>query len=125
MTLKVTAIGNLTRDAELRTLNSGETVLNFSLARNDRRTQQVTYLECSVWGKLGQAIAPWATKGTKCYVDGDLSTRTWEGNNGTMTNLTCRVRDIELLGGKPDQSGNRQEDNNDRPSNGMDDEIPF
>jgi len=47
--LKITAIGNVTRDNELREVN-GTKVLNFSIARNDRRTKQVTYIECTLWG---------------------------------------------------------------------------
>ena len=49
--LKITAIGNVTRDNELREVN-GTKVLNFSIARNDRRTKQVTYIECTLWGAL-------------------------------------------------------------------------
>lgn len=128
MTLKITAIGNLTRDSQLRTLSSGETVLNFSIARNDRRTQEATYIECAVWGKLGQSIAQYLLRGKQVYVDGELGMRQWEGQNGPQTSLTCRVREIEILGGRQQgqAQGQPSGDQGGAPSNGdMDDEIPF
>lgn len=125
MTLDVTAIGNATKDGQLRTLNSGETVLNFSIARNDRRTKEVTYIECSVWGKLASSIAPYVLKGSKVYVCGELGTREWEGR----TSLTCRVRTIELLGGSAGQRDSAdsyaQPQQRGRSRDELDDEIPF
>ena len=128
MTLKITAIGNLTRDSQLRTLSSGETVLNFSIARNDRRTKEATYIECAVWGKLGQSIAQYLLRGKQVYVDGELGMRKWEGQNGPQTSLTCRVREIEILGGgqQGQSQGQPSGDQSGAPSHGdMDDEIPF
>ena len=127
MTLKITAIGNLTRDAELRSVQSGQ-VLNFSIARNDRRTKEVTYIDCSIWGKLGETLGQYMRRGQQVYVDGELGLRSYTGKDGqTRTTLTCRVRDCELVGSaaqtgqtdQTDQAGQGQ------PARDIDDEIPF
>ena len=65
MTLKLTVIGNLTRDAVMRHTQGGDSVLNFSVARNDRRTQETTYVDCTIWGKLAQSLEPYLKKGQK------------------------------------------------------------
>ena len=93
--LKITAIGNVTRDNEIREVG-GSKVLNFSIARNDRRTKEVTYVECSLWGVLAERLAPFLNKGSKVYVEGELSMREYNGK----TSLNCRVRDIELISSK-------------------------
>ena len=128
MTLKITAIGNITRDSELKTLSGGE-VLNFSIARNDRRTKEVTYIECSIWGKLATSLAPYTKRGQQVYVEGELTSREYNGK----TYLGCRVRDVELLGNNAKQQaedgrgqgydqGNQTQGLNSRD---VDDEIPF
>lgn len=103
MTLKVTVIGNVTRDAELRNTQTGDSVLNFALARNDRRTKEATFVDCSIWGKLGESLAPYLKKGQKVYCEGELSTREYNGK----TYLQCRVRDIELVGSRQEYGEDR------------------
>jgi len=128
MTLKITAIGNITRDSELKDLGDSE-VLNFSIARNDRRTKEATFVDCSIWGKLAASLAPYTKKGQQVYVEGELTTREYNGK----TYLGCRVRDVELLGNNAKQQaedgrnqgydqGNQTQGLNSRD---VDDEIPF
>lgn len=126
--LKVSIIGNLTRDGQLKEIGAN-TVCNFTLARNDRRTKEVTYVDCSVWGQLATSLSPHLNKGTKVYVEGELGLREWEGQNGKQVNITCRVRDLELVGG-----GNERRERGETPPqdplsnnkhNDFDDEIPF
>lgn len=125
MTLKVTVIGNLTRDAEMRYTQQQDAVVNFTVARNDRRTKEASYVDCSLWGKLGQSLEPYLKKGQKVYVEGELGTREYNGK----TYLTCRVRDIELVGSSQQRDGSGYDQGiNSRNDNGggyPDDEIPF
>ena len=129
MTLKITAIGNITRDSELKNLGDSE-VLNFSIARNDRRTKEATFIDCSIWGKLATSLAPYTKKGQQVYVEGELTTREYNGK----TDLGCRVRDVELLGNNAKQQaddgqsqgydqGNQTQGSNSRRE--KEDEIPF
>lgn len=129
MTLKLTAIGNITRDSELKNI-SGSDVLNFSIARNDRRTKEVTYIECAVWGKLAVSIHPFTKKGQQVYVEGELQSREYNGK----TYIGCRVRDIELLGnnakrmandGQDDDRGGDYDRRSTNPNSDLEDEIPF
>ena len=129
MTLKLIAIGNITRDSELKQGRNGQ-VLNISIARNDRRSKEVTYIECAVWGKLANSIHPFTKKGQQVYVEGELQCREYNGR----TYLGCRVRDIELLGNNAKQRANDGQSSdhtgdNDQgsvdPNKDLDDVIPF
>lgn len=127
--LKISSIGNLTRDGQLKEVGSNQ-VCNFSIARNDRRTKETTYIDCSIWGQLATSLSPYLTKGTKVYVEGELGQREWmDKDGGKQVSLTCRVRELELVGG----GGERGEtpprdpmaDRNPANTGEMDDEIPF
>ncbi len=82
---KVTLMGNLTRDPEVRTTPSGQSVANFSLAVNrtwrdgNGQTQEaVSYIDCVAWGKAGEIIAQYMQKGRALLVSGRLDQRTWD-----------------------------------------------
>lgn len=118
-------IGNLTRDARLNQTQNGTQVLGFAVAVNDRRTQQTTYIDCSVWGKLATVMEPWMKKGQKVFVQGDFGTDEYNGN----TKITCNVGIIELVGGRDrtssETSYTEHDDPNANKNSDMDDEIPF
>ncbi len=78
-------IGNLTRDPELRVTPKGTAIATFSLAVNrkwkdDRgvESEEVTYIDCEAWGKSGENIAKYCTKGRPLYVQGRLRLDQWE-----------------------------------------------
>lgn len=88
-------IGNLTRDPEVRTLPSGQSVTSFAVATNRRwkdkegNTKEDTqYHEVSIWGRLGELASQMLSKGKKVYVEGRLSTTSWEGNDGIKRQKT-------------------------------------
>jgi single-strand DNA-binding protein len=88
-------IGNLTRDPELRTIPSGQSVCSFAVATNrrwkdkDGNTKEDTqYHEVSVWGKLGELASQMLSKGKKVYVEGRLQTSSWEGTDGAKRTRT-------------------------------------
>lgn len=127
--LKLSSIGNLTRDGQLKEVGTNQ-VCNFSIARNDRRTKETTYIDCSIWGQLATSLSPYLTKGTKVYVEGELGQREWlDKDGGKQVSLTCRVRELELVGGGGERGETPPRDpmaNQNPASNGdMDDEIPF
>ena len=77
---KVTLMGNLTRDVEMRTTPSGQSVANFSLAVSrswkgqDGQTQeQTSFINCVAWGKAGEIIAQYDKKGDAHYVCDDVN----------------------------------------------------
>ena len=88
-------IGNLTRDPEVRSLPSGQSVCSFAVATNrrwkdkDGNTKEDTqYHEVTVWGKLGELASQMLSKGKKVYVEGRLQTNSWEGTDGAKRSKT-------------------------------------
>lgn len=82
---KVVLMGNLTRDPETRNTPSGQSVTNFSLAVNrtwkgadGQQQEAVSYIDCVAWGKPGEIIAQYLTKGRPVLVSGRLDQRSWD-----------------------------------------------
>lgn len=82
---KAIITGNLTRDPESRTTPNGANVCSFSVAvnrvyrdSNGEQKEDVSFIDCSAWGKLGEMIAQYAKKGSGVLVSGRLDQRSWE-----------------------------------------------
>lgn len=82
---KVMLIGNLTRDPELRVTPKGTSVAQFALAVNRKfrdeagaDREEVLFVDIEAWGKTGETIAKWCTKGKPLFVEGRLRLDTWE-----------------------------------------------
>lgn len=97
--------GNLTRDSELRTTQSGMAVLNMSVAVNDRRKNQQTgewedypnYIECAMFGARAMAVERYLVKGTKVCVEGKLRWSSWEQDGSTRSKIVVIVDEIEFM----------------------------
>jgi single-strand DNA-binding protein len=145
---KVILMGNLTRDPESRTTPNGQNVTNFALAVNrtwkgqDGQTQeQVSYINCVAWGKPGEILQQYLTKGSPVLVSGRLEQRSWDdkesGQKRSMVEVI--VEDFNFVGGgqggdssAPRNSGsNSSKKNDDVVIEDIDDkpidlsEIPF
>ena len=92
-------IGNLGRDAELKTVSGGKVVCNFSVAAEGRtgKDKVTTWVRCALWGVRGEKVAQYLKKGTCVAVDGSLTTR--EYNDKTYLELD--VHEVQLVGGRP------------------------
>jgi len=107
-------IGNLTRDPELRTTPSGQSVVNFGVATNraftdreGKKQEQTEFHNIVAWGKLADIISQYLTKGRKVFVEGRLQTREWEGQDGGKRRTTEIVADsMIMLGGAGGASTN-------------------
>ena len=131
----ITIAGNIGRDAVTRSTQAGEAVTGWTVAVEERKGQdkRTLWFDCNLWGKRGESLAQYLTKGSKVAVTGDLSTREHEGK----TYLTVRVSEVTLLGGgqrdEPAQPAPKtaSQGGYGAPSRGktmpadMDDEIPF
>lgn len=119
----LTIAGRLTKDATTRDAGS-DRVTGFSVAVDDRSGREKTalFFDCSMWGKRGETLAQYLTKGSSVTVSGDLGTREYEGK----TYLTLRVNDVTLQGGKP-ADGERKGGGGAEPQQSYDlsDDIPF
>ena len=85
---KVMLMGNLTRDPELRVTPKGTPICQFALAINRQfkmesgeSREEVTYVDIEAWGKQGETIAKYLTKGRPLYVEGRLRLDQWEDKN--------------------------------------------
>lgn len=86
---RVTIMGNLTRDAELRKKGDATSVLTFGLAINEKKKDSETgeyvdapvFVDCALFGARAEALAPYLTKGKKVSVDGRLRYHSWMKND--------------------------------------------
>ena len=92
---KVTLIGNLTRDPELRYTPQGTAVCTFGLATNRQWTtesgekrEEADFHRIVSWNKLAELCAQLLTKGRKTYVEGRIQTRSWTAKDGTQRTTT-------------------------------------
>lgn len=97
--------GNLTRDAELKYTPNNKPVLQFTVACNRQGVNgsDVDYFNIVLWGKSGEALAKYMTKGKGVLVKGRLQTRSYEAKDGTKKTVYEIIADafagVELLGG--------------------------
>ncbi len=114
---KLTIIGNLTADPELRTIPSGISVCTFTVAVNRRYSsnkeeRQTDFFRVSAWRQLGETCSRYLSKGRKVCVVGEVSARAFEGKDGTLrASLEVTADDVEFLSPRSEGSGYPQEGN--------------
>ena len=111
---KAIITGNLTRDPELRTTPSGTSVCGFTVAVNrvyrdagGAQQEDVSFIDCSAWGKLGEMISQYGKKGSGVLVSGRLDQRSWEDKNSGQkrSRVEVVVEDFNFLGGNGSGDG--------------------
>jgi single-strand DNA-binding protein len=97
-------IGNVTRDPELRTTATGQTVCSFGIATNQvwtdaqgQKQQRTEFHNIVAWGKLAEICGQYLGKGRKTYIEGRLQTREWEAPDGAKRNRTEIVADNMIM----------------------------
>jgi single-strand DNA-binding protein len=104
---KVILVGNLGRDAEVRSTPRGDTVATLNLATtetwNDRegqRQEKTEWHRVVLWGKPADSLKQYLVKGKQIYVEGKLQTRQWDDKDGNKRYTTeIKADRITLLGG--------------------------
>lgn len=127
---KVQLIGNLTREPELRYTTSGTPVVTFGLATNkswkdqDGNMKEVAEFHNIVaWNKMAEICQQLLAKGMKVYIEGSLTTRSWEAEDGSTRYKTeVRVDDMILLDSKGKQGNGVGEP---IPEQEVEEEIPL
>lgn len=100
---KITFTGRLAADAELRFTPQGHQVCSFRVASDVGFGQHKTtnWFSCQVWGKRGESVVPYLTKGQQVTVFGTLQMREWTNKEGVKSlSPDVRVDDVDLQGGK-------------------------
>lgn len=110
-------IGNITKDIELKNLESGNSVASFSVATNrewkdsaGNKQEQAEFHNVVAWGKLAEICAKFLKKGSKVYIDGRLQTREWEAKDGSKRRQTEIVAENMVMLSKKDNSGTVRHD---------------
>ena len=104
----VILVGNLTRDAEMSYMPSGNAVVNFSLAINrskkegDQWVSEANYFDVAYFGKPAEAVKPYLTKGKKIAVQGSLKQDRWEKDGQKFSKVRIVADSVQLLGGRSD-----------------------
>ena len=102
---RVMISGNLTRDAELRSTQSGMAILGFGVAVNDRRKNPQTgdwedypnFVDCTMFGTRGEKLQQYLTKGTKVAIEGKLRYSSWERDGQRRSKLEVIVDELEFM----------------------------
>ena len=108
--IKMQVIGHLGKDCVVNTVN-GKNVINFTVAHTEKykdsqgvQQEKTTWVDCAYWTDR-TAIAPYLMKGQLVFAEGQPEARSFQRNDGTPgSSLSLRVRDIQLLGGRKDNS---------------------
>ncbi|MDE0824891.1 MAG: single-stranded DNA-binding protein [Dehalococcoidia bacterium] len=110
---KIIVIGHLGRDPEMRYTPNGQAVTSFSVASSRRYTsgageqkEETEWFNVSAWGKLGETCNQYLTKGQQVYIEGRMSSRTYEGRDGqTRVSIDVFLNDVQFLGRGGDSGG--------------------
>lgn len=122
----VQIMGNLTKDAEVRYTKSGKAVATFTVAASNTHVtpdgetkEQTAFVNCVAWGKQGEQVGQLA-KGSKCFVEGRLQTRSYETKDGQKKYVTEVVANFvgAPLGGDANSTSNFD-------NFGKDEDVPF
>jgi len=141
----VVLIGRLTRDAELKYTAGGQAVCKFSIAVNRRKKNgdqwedEANFFDIVLWGKQGESLQSYLTKGKMIGVDGELRQDRWQQDGQNRSKVEIIASYIQLLGGSggSGQSGDRSNHQNNQSQtqqesssyqsrdDGFTDDIPF
>lgn len=141
---KITVVGNLGKDPELRYTPQGNAVCNFSVATNEKRRDKsgemqdvTTWFRITLWGKQAENASKYLTKGSPIYIEGRLKVEEWADRDGkNRYTLDIQATDMQFLGNnRSDEfSGSNNADFADETHSGgtsndftqpSDDDIPF
>ena len=115
---KVILVGNLGKDPEVRYLDSGVAVANFSLATTENyknkqgeKVSQTEWHNIVLWRGLAEVAEKWLKKGSSVYVEGKIRTNKWEDKEGnTRYNTEILVDNMTMLGNRINSDVNDKND---------------
>lgn len=130
----VCLIGNLTKDVgsserDFGYTNSGMARANVSIAvnrsvkKNGNWTDEVSYFDVVIWGKMAENLKPYLLKGKKIAVQGTLKQERWEKDGNKFSCIVINADTVQLLSANNGNSGNNQKQ---KTSNeGFSEDVPF
>jgi single-strand DNA-binding protein len=141
---KVILVGRLTRDPDMRTTPTGQSVATLSMATNNfwtdksgTRQERTEFHSVVLWGRLAEIAGQYLTKGQECYVEGRLQTRQYTAKDGAERKVTEIIGETMQLGSRAGQGGgngvqrsqstgtaSRNANNQSEPAAPVEEEIP-
>jgi single-strand DNA-binding protein len=115
---RVTLIGNVTRDPEVKFTPKGSAVTDIGLAINRNYTldngekrEEVTFVDVTFWGRQAETIGEYVKKGRSIYVEGRLQLDTWDDKQSGQKRSKLRIvgENFQFLGNRPGGSGSDEE----------------
>ena len=132
---KAILLGNLGKDPEIRKLDDGRAVANFSIATSEtyknKSGEKVTNTEWHnvvLWTPLAEIAQSYLKKGSQVYIEGKISNRSYEDKEGVKKYISEIVgRDIRLIGRAPESSGNEPSSSSSQETKEsvQEDDLPF
>jgi single-strand DNA-binding protein len=143
---KITLVGNLGRDPELRYTPQGTPVCSFTLATNERRKDRAgenqdvtTWFRVTLWGRQAETASQYLSKGRPVYIEGRLRVEEWTDKDSKQRyTLEVHATDMQFIGGRGDEGMGGTSPRSDASTGGggrpepatggeeiSDDDIPF
>jgi len=107
----VVIVGRLTNDAKLEYTNSGLAICSFSIANNkdikkgDKWEKYASFFDVTLFGKHGEAVSKYLTKGGQVAIQGEIKQDRWEKDGKNHSKIKIIANNIQLLGGKSQSEG--------------------
>lgn len=127
---RVTLLGRLGKDPELKYISNGTPVCNASLATErswkvgDEWKKSTTWHRIVAWRKMAEVLAQ-ATKGDEVLVEGSLTQRSWENKEGVKQSVTEILAGVVVIGKENKKPTESKGDGYDSAPPGIEDDIPF
>ena len=109
---RVILMGNLTRDPELRYIQSGMAVTDIGLAVNDKRkaangewVDEVTFVDVTIWGRTAETASEYLTKGSPVLIEGRLKLDSWEKDGQKRSKLKVVCENMRMVGSRGGPGG--------------------
>lgn len=131
----VVIVGRLAADGVLKYTAGGMAILTFTVAVNRSRkggdgnyVDDVSFIECDQFGKMGESLKPYMTKGKQVAVSGWIKQQRWEKDGQKHSKVTIGADNVQLLGGgstAANNQGSYKEQQAEYANQQNDEEIPF
>jgi len=131
----VTIIGRLTRNAELKYTTTGTAICNFSVALNkrygsgDQKKESVHFFNIVLWGKAGEALSQYLTKGKQVGITGELDQQRWEKDGQQHSQVKITAKTVQFLSNPKNESGagksTYSQESTPSSTDDFQDDIPF
>jgi len=127
---RVSLVGRVVADVEVKFLQSGTAVAELRLANNRfyKEEEHASFFDVTLWGKTAEVAAEYAKKGKQVAIDGRLEQQTWEKDGEKRSKVVVVAESLQLLGSKNDgqsksESTTKASKSKDAPVEG--EKIPF